>query len=146
MSVKHKKNILKEFSWLVGLAVVTIAISYFVLKVSVFDSSVDINFHDIYFVVAAPHVFIVLFVMLAYPVYAVRLLRGKLQNMQVNLVFLVLNLILIALIFVIAYLNYWLGRQTVNPPLSALSTPRSSSEPSGFFHCIHADCCFIDWC
>lgn len=127
----------KEIAWLFGTILVVFILNLLIYGVDVFksDSRIDLNVHDVYFVIS--HWYFMFFqgILLLFGVYLVRALRGNFMNLAVNLI---LMISIIVLIMTLSELNSAfeiLGQQntgwTINPSIDSSDEVLKNTKQNG---------------
>lgn len=110
-----------ELRWIVILLCIALLVDFLLFgKLSVFQSTIDVQLHSTYFVLPGFLWFLSLFIILTAPVYLIKETRWRFRRFAPNLIVTILLLLLLSLVF------YWhnvthsmLGGWRVYPPLSA---------------------------
>ncbi len=120
------KNLKKrEIYWLIGtfIIIVLLNILFFGFDGLKAESTVDLNFHDTYFVIENLHFNLLLFVVVFFGIYLVRTLKSNFKNFSANII-LIISTILLSLILgriyslVDNFIQQSLG-WNIYPPLSS---------------------------
>ncbi len=118
----HRK---KELYWFFGTLVLILILNFAFFGSNAFsaDTTVDLNIHDTYFVIANIHFVLLLSVFLFFGIYLIRTLLRNCKNLTANII-LMISIILLILFFtatnsVIAVLIQQSAGWTIYPPLSA---------------------------
>ena len=114
----------KEIFWLIGTTILVLILNTLIFGIDGLksDSTLDINIHDTYFVIANSH-FIQLFgVLVFFGIYLVRTLRRNFKNLTANLILMISTILLILVLIGIDSILDAFIRQTTSwtiyPPLS----------------------------
>lgn len=122
----------KEIYWLIGTILFILIFNFTVLGIDCFnDTTIDINIHDTYFVIAKIHFFILFSFLIFYFIYFIRMLRRNFKNLTANLFFLIANIFAIILITqVISFINSFseIAGKTEYPPLSGGTIAHEGNE------------------
>ena len=115
----------KEIFWLIGTTVCVLILNTLIFGIDGLktDSTLDINIHDTYFVIANFHFILLLTVLVFFGIYFVRTMRSKFKNLTANLILMISTILLILVLIGIDSILDTLIRQTTSwtiyPPLSA---------------------------
>ena len=89
----------KEIYLLIGTILFILIFNFTFLGIDCLgDSTIDINVHDTYFVIAKIHFFVIFTFLIFYAIYLISIMRRLFKNLTANLVFLILNVFAIILI------------------------------------------------
>ncbi|MBA6151612.1 hypothetical protein [Gelidibacter maritimus] len=115
----------KEMYWFIGSMVLILILNFIFFGSNAFstDTTVDLNIHDTYFVIANIHLVVSLSVFLFFGIYLIRTLYRSFKNLAANII-LMISIILLILIFTTTYslitvLIQQSAGWTIYPPLSA---------------------------
>lgn len=118
------KILRKEIVWIIASLIISCLIwhPFLPFNFSDFNSTVDINIYDTYFLIASLHIFFFIIANVFFIVYSIRMLISRLRNTIINGIFLFSNILMIIvmgyLISVTKLLIVEAG-WTIYPPLSA---------------------------
>jgi heme/copper-type cytochrome/quinol oxidase subunit 1 len=125
------KSWVKEIIWFVGTLIVAYLLCDPYLTFNSLESTVDINVHDTYFVVASLHILILIVVVVFFIVYLIRMLIYRFRNLAANSIFIVANALQV-LIFIgltnVAKSVIDMAGTTVYPPLSGPDVIHSNDD------------------
>ncbi len=127
------KNYQKEIVWFVVLCLISILLSFY-MGIGFGSHSIDINLHDTYFLVKSNLFFFICCMLVFYPVYLVRILIGRLENLIANCIFLTLNFLLTLVMVFGTIFQYKLAGETIYPPLSAVPVEVKNGGLGNFFY------------
>ncbi|WP_452225822.1 hypothetical protein [Lacinutrix cladophorae] len=115
----------KEIFWLIGTTILVLILNTLIFGIDGLksDSTLDINIHDTYFVIANFHFILLLAVLVFFGIYLVRTLRKNFKNLTANLILIISTILLILVLIGIDSILDAFIRQTTSwtiyPPLSA---------------------------
>lgn len=115
----------KETYWLIGTTILVLILNTLIFGIDGLktDSTLDINIHDTYFVIANFHFILLLGVLVFFGIFLVRTLRRNFKNLTANLILMISTILLILVLIGIDSILDALIRQTTSwtiyPPLSA---------------------------
>ncbi|MGS2727903.1 hypothetical protein ACU8DI_14935 [Psychroserpens sp. BH13MA-6] len=115
----------KEIFWLIGTTIIMLILNTLIFGIDGLksDSTLDINIHDTYFVIANFHFILLLGVLVFFGIYLVRTLRRNFKNLTANLILMISTILLILILNGISTIVDNLIQQTsgwtIYPPLSA---------------------------
>nr|WP_299072889.1 hypothetical protein [uncultured Allomuricauda sp.] len=115
----------KEIFWLIGTIMLVLILNTLIFGIDGLksDSTLDINVHDTYFVIANFHFIILLGVLVFFGIYLIRTLRGNFKNLTANLILIISTTLLIIILNGISTIVENFVQQTsgwtIYPPLSA---------------------------
>lgn len=127
------KNYQKEIVWFVALFLISTLLSLY-MGIGFGSHSIDINLYETYFLVKSNLFFLICFLLVLYAVYLIRILIGRLENLIVNCIFLILNFLLTVPMVAGTLLQYKLAGETIYPPLSAVPIEVKGNELGNFFY------------
>jgi heme/copper-type cytochrome/quinol oxidase subunit 1 len=102
----------KEIFWLIGTTILVLILNTLIFGIEGFksDSTIDINIHDTYFVIANFHFILLFTVLIFFGVYLTRMLRRNYKNLTANLIFMISGLMSIwVLTGMISIVNSYVG-------------------------------------
>lgn len=87
----------KEIYWPFGISflIVILYIFTFGLDGLLSNTLLDINIHDTYYVISQTHLLLLIFILIFWLVYLVRMLVNRFQKLMINLIFMIANSFLI---------------------------------------------------
>ena len=115
----------KEIFWLIGTIILVLILNTLIFGIDGLksDSTLDINVHDTYFVIANFYFILLLGVLVFFGVYLIRTLRGNFKNLTANLILMISTILLIIILNGISTIVENFIQQTsgwtIYPPLSA---------------------------
>ena len=94
--------------WLIGVLILVLILDILIFGIHNLhpSSTLDINVHDTYFVIANSYFLIFIGTLLFFGVYLIRMLRRNFKNRIANLIFLISNL---SLILILSYLTSYIS-------------------------------------
>lgn len=115
----------KEIFWLIGTIILVLILNTLIFGIDGLksDSTLDINIHDTYFVIANFHFILLLGVLVFFGIYLIRTLRRNFKNLTANLILMISTILLILTLngintIVDNFIQQTSG-WTIYPPLSA---------------------------
>ena len=102
----------KEIYWFVGTIGLFLILTLAIFGLNGFqtDSTLDINIHDTYFVIAHFHLVLLLFVLVFFTVYLVRTIKRNFKNVTANLILMIATVLLVlVLVKIIGMLDFFIG-------------------------------------
>lgn len=111
--------------WFIGTIVLILILNFIFFGSDAFsaDTTIDLNIHDTYFVIANMYFVLPLSIFLIFGIYLVRTLRSNFENLTVNIILIISITLLILVITttnsIISVLIQQNAGWTINPPLSA---------------------------
>jgi len=114
----------KEIFWLIGTIILVLILNTLIFGIDGLksDSTLDINVHDIYFVIANFHFILLLGVLVFFGIYLIRTLRKNFKNLTANLILMISTILLIIILNGISVIVENFIQQTsgwtIYPPLS----------------------------
>lgn len=124
----------KEIYWLIGTIAFVLIMNFVLFGTDGFqsDTTLDLNIHDTYFVIANVHFVFLFAVLIFFGVYLVRTLKRSFENLTANLILMIstilLILVLIGIHSIVDALILQTSNWTIDPPLSARA-PHPEIEP-----------------
>jgi heme/copper-type cytochrome/quinol oxidase subunit 1 len=115
----------KEIFWLIGTTILVLILNALIFGIDGLksDSTLDINVHDTYFVIANFHFIFLLGVLVFFGIYLIRTLRRNFKNLTANLILMISTILLIIILNGISTIVDNFIQQTsgwtIYPPLSA---------------------------
>ncbi|PNQ72161.1 hypothetical protein C1T31_12605 [Hanstruepera neustonica] len=125
----------KEIFWLIGTTILVLILNTLIFGIDGLksDSTLDINVHDTYFVIANFHFIILLGVVVFFGIYLIRTLRRNFKNLTSNLILMISTILLIIILNGISAIVENFIQQTsgwtIYPPLSAGDGIEQEIEP-----------------
>ncbi|WP_269235136.1 hypothetical protein [Flavobacterium flavigenum] len=118
------KILRKEILWIIASLIISCLIwhPFLPFNFSDFNSTVDINIHDTYFIVVSIHILFFIIANVFFIVYSIRILISRLRNTIINGIFLFSNtLMIIVMSYLISVTKSLIieAGWTIYPPLSA---------------------------
>ena len=121
----------RELAYLL-LTILACLIPYFIFsRFAGLNSSIDINFHDSYFIFKSLHLIIIYLIFFTFIVYLIRIISIRFSSVISNCIFILSNLLVIGLMVFVLTLSYQLAGKTLYPPLSAIPVEIRSSPDLG---------------
>jgi len=115
----------KETFWLIGTIILVLILNTLIFGIDGLksDSTLDINVHDTYFVIANFHFILLLGVLVFFGIYLIRTLHRNFKNLTANLILIISTILLIIILNGISAIVETFIQQTsgwtIYPPLSA---------------------------
>ena len=115
----------KEIFWLIGTTILVLILNTLIFGIDGLksDSTLDINVHDTYFVIANFHFILLLGVLVFFGIYLIRTLRRNFKNLTANLILMISTILFIIILNGISTIVENFIQQTsgwtIYPPLSA---------------------------
>ena len=115
----------KETFWLIGTIILVLILNTLIFGIDGLkpNSTLDINVHDTYFVIANFYFILLLGALIFFGVYFIRTLRRNFKNLTANLILMISIILLIIILNGISTIVENFIRQssgwTIHPPLSA---------------------------
>jgi len=88
---------IKEIFWLIGTAIFALIIIFLIFDLDSLSpgSTMDINIHDTYFIMPTSYFVVLLLILIFFGVYLIRMLRRNFKNKSANVIFLIVNILLV---------------------------------------------------
>ena len=115
----------KETFWLVGTIILVFILHILIFGIGglKYDSTLDINIHDTYFVITHFHIILLLGVLVFFGIYLIRALGKNFKNLTANLILMISTILMIIILNEISAIVESFIQQTsgwtVYPPMSA---------------------------
>ncbi|MBE8723625.1 hypothetical protein C4F50_01620 [Flavobacterium sp. KB82] len=118
------KKLHKEIIWIIILLLISYSIwnPQIILDLDSVDSTIDINIHDAYFVIASTNILILIIGVVFYFIYFLRIIFNKFKSNLINCIFLFANLLMIIIMSFctqVIKMMVILPGTTIYPPLSS---------------------------
>lgn len=126
-----KKYAASDIAWAIGAALVSVYIAFLIFGTRIYGGSLDLHFHDTYFVVPTWGIIPCLFLFVLFLSFYVKSAKSEWQTLGSFVIVLFSGTaLLLILTAIIAFSNAFLGGGwTIYPPLSALGKGFNQSKP-----------------
>jgi len=125
------KQSLREFAY-ITVTILACLITYFMfLGFAGLNSSIDINFHDTYFIFQSLQLIFIYLIFFTFIVYLIRVITIKFSSIVSNCIFMLSNILVISSLVFGLMFSYQLAGRTLYPPLSAVPVEINSSSGLG---------------
>lgn len=125
------KQSLRELAY-ITVTILSSLITYFMfLGFAGLNSSIDINFHDTYFIFKPLYLIFIYLIFFTFIIYLIRIISIRFSSIISNCIFMLSNLLVIGCLVFGLIFSYQLGNKSLYPPLSAMPAEIKSSNDLG---------------